>query len=168
MSRYRPAVSPCSSPLSHNLCYVRTTRFASPMADTLSPIVRSQLMGRIGGKNTKPEMAVRCLAHGLGYRFRLHRRDLPGTPDLVFPRKRIVLFVHGCFWHRHPGCRKASHPTTRVDFWLAKFARNVARDTANEQALRNAGWKVGIIWECETKSAELLIKRLESLLGPTA
>lgn len=121
-------------------------------------------MGRVRGKNTCPELVVRRAAHAMGYRFRLHRRDLPGSPDLVFRAKRAVVFVHGCFWHRHPGCRRASNPGTRQDFWQAKFQRNVNRDRRNEAELRTAGWRVLIIWECETKNVDQLRDRLERFL----
>lgn len=94
------------------------------------------------------------MAHAMGLRFRLHRRDLPGKPDLVFPRYRAALFVHGCFWHRHPGCSKASTPKSRVEFWRAKFEHNIERDRHNEEALCALGWRVFIVWECETKSDE--------------
>lgn len=112
-----------------------------------------------------PELVVRRLAHALGFRFRLHRRDLPGSPDLVFPRRRKVIFVHGCFWHRHEGCRLAADPKTRPDFWSRKFAANVARDRAAQEALEMAGWKVMIIWECETRSLEGLADRLVGFLS---
>lgn len=99
-------------------------------------------------------MRVRRLAHSMGLRFRLHRKDLPGKPDLAFPKYGAVLFVHGCFWHRHPGCRKASTPKSRTEFWDAKFVSNVERDRRNEDALRAQGWRVFAIWECEAKSDE--------------
>lgn len=109
-------------------------------------------MSRVRSKNTSPEMRVRRLAHAIGLRFRLHRQDLPGKPDLTFPRHRVALFVHGCFWHRHQGCKKASTPKSRTDFWVSKFEHNVARDRQNEEALSALGWRVLVIWECETKS----------------
>ena len=114
---------------------------------------RSANMARIKSKDTKPELAVRKALHKLGYRFRLHRRDLPGKPDVVLPRYRTVLLVHGCFWHRHPGCRFAYMPKSRVDFWRAKFDRNVARDNEVQAALRDLGWTVRVVWECETEDA---------------
>ena len=123
-------------------------------------------MARIHGKNTKPELVVRRLAHALGYRFRLHRKDLPGSPDLVFPTRRKVVFVHGCFWHRHPGCKKASTPTTRRSFWETKFDQNVERDVRKEVQLMAAGWEVLVIWECETRDAEAVAARLREFLGP--
>lgn len=122
------------------------------MVDRLTPERRSWLMSRVKGKHTGPEMIVRRAAHALGLRFRLHRKDLPGRPDLVFPRHKVALFVHGCFWHRHPGCRLASTPKSRTEFWQAKFDANVARDAAAEEALRAAGWRVVTVWECETRN----------------
>lgn len=124
------------------------------MVDRLSPDRRSALMAKVGSKHTGPELRVRKAAHALGYRFRLHRKDLPGRPDLVFPGRKKVIFVHGCFWHRHADCPKASTPGTRQDFWLEKFARNVDRDQENLDALRGPGWRALVIWECETRSPE--------------
>lgn len=124
-------------------------------------------MAKIGGKHTAPELAVRRLVHAMGYRFRLHRRDLPGSPDLVFPRLRAVVFVHGCFWHRHRGCAKASVPKTRRAFWTAKFAANVARDVRAERRLRALGWRVLTVWECEVKDGSAAL-RLARFLGRPA
>ncbi|HEY1753114.1 MAG TPA: very short patch repair endonuclease [Caulobacteraceae bacterium] len=112
---------------------------------------RSDLMARIRSTDTAPEMCVRRAFHARGYRFRLHRRDLPGRPDLVFPRLRLVVFVHGCFWHQHVGCRIASDPKTRREYWVPKLARNVARDQANAAKLSEMGWRTATIWECETR-----------------
>lgn len=126
-------------------------------------------MSRVRGKNTSPEIRVRKAAHALGFRFRLYRKDLPGKPDLVFPKYRVALFVHGCFWHRHPGCSKASMPKSRTDYWADKFATNVARDRRNAESLRAAGWRVEIVWECETKDAEALKAVLaERIARPSA
>ncbi|MCJ2068896.1 very short patch repair endonuclease [Methylobacterium sp. J-030] len=133
--------------------------------DRLSPTDRSRLMGKVRGKDTTPEIKTRKVAHAFGYRFRLHRRDLPGSPDLVFPARQKVIFVHGCFWHRHPGCRKASTPTTRRTFWQEKFDRNVERDVRKEIQLIAAGWDVLVIWECETRDVERLTKTLQEFLG---
>jgi DNA mismatch endonuclease (patch repair protein) len=122
-------------------------------------------MSRIRGKETKPEIAVRKLAHRMGYRFRLHRRDLPGSPDIVFPGRRLALFVHGCFWHRHRGCRFAYTPKTNVEFWKTKFKNNVARDARAKGGLERLGWRVAIIWECETADRNSLSIRLRKILG---
>ena len=107
-------------------------------------------MSGIRGKNTKPEMAVRSYLHRAGLRFRLHT-DLPGKPDLVFPKHRTVVFVHGCFWHRHEGCRYTTIPRSNVEFWQLKFTGNVERDARNVAALKEAGWRVGVVWECALK-----------------
>jgi DNA mismatch endonuclease (patch repair protein) len=120
-------------------------------------------MSRVTAKNTTPEIRVRKAAHALGLRFRLHRRDLPGTPDIVFPSRRTVLFVHGCFWHRHPKCPKASIPKTRTKYWEEKFRTNTARDKKNRAALERLGWKVRVIWECETKDAQILARKLRRI-----
>lgn len=113
-------------------------------------------MSGIRSKNTGPEVSVRKLLHGLGYRFRLHRKDLPGKPDIVLPRHRLAIFVHGCFWHQHGGCRLASMPKTRQDYWLPKLAGNIARDAGASQKLQQQGWTVATIWECETRQPHLL------------
>jgi DNA mismatch endonuclease, patch repair protein len=132
--------------------------------DVVSTERRSVLMSGIRGRDTGPELAVRRAAHRLGYRFRLHRRDLPGTPDLIFPRLATVLFVHGCFWHRHEGCRLAYEPKSNGEFWRRKFAGNVARDTRTAAELRDRGWEVLTVWECEVRKAvdlsEVLARRL--------
>lgn len=109
-------------------------------------------------------MAVRRAAHALGLRFRLHRKNLPGRPDLVFPKHRLVLFVHGCFWHRHQGCKRATTPKTRADFWNSKFKENEARDKRVAAALREAGWRVAVIWECETTLKDALHLKLNGLI----
>lgn len=119
------------------------------MTDTLTKAHRSWVMSRIRSQDTKPELIVRSLLHRLGYRFSLRRKDLPGRPDIVLPKHRSVIFVHGCFWHRHAGCPIATTPGTRRAFWLKKFAANVERDERNQSTLRQAGWKVGVLWECE-------------------
>lgn len=124
---------------------------------------RSRIMKAVGRTDTKPEMIVRRSLHALGLRFRLHRKDLAGTPDIVLPKFRTVIFVHGCFWHRHEGCSKASMPKTRVDFWTAKFLQNVARDRRNEDLLRHANWRVITIWECETRNRDNLVHKLRSI-----
>ena len=134
------------------------------MSDIFDSAKRSEIMARIRNRNTKPELAVRRIAHGLGYRFRLHRRDLPGCPDIVFPRYKAVILVHGCFWHQHPGCKFAYKPKTRTQFWETKFEGNVARDKRNELALSNLGWKTMVIWECETTDHEAVATRIVSFL----
>ena len=128
--------------------------------DRLTSERRSWLMSRVKAKDTGAEMRVRRTVHSLGLRYRLHRRDLPGTPDLVFPKHRVAVFVHGCFWHRHPGCKKATMPKSRIRFWQRKFDRNVARDRKAIQDLRALGWKIAIIWECETRSKESILDRV--------
>ena len=128
--------------------------------DRLTKQHRSWNMSRIRGKDTKPEMRVRSLLHRMGFRFRLHRKDLPGKPDIVLPAYETVIFVHGCFWHRHPSCRFAYTPKSRVDFWQAKFRRNVERHQEVEAELEELGWRVVVIWECETSSEEQLQQRL--------
>ena len=116
--------------------------------DIVDGPTRSRMMAAIGGKNTLPELAVRRAFHALGLRFRLHRKELPGSPDLVLRKFRAVVFVHGCFWHRHEGCRYATTPATRPEFWHQKFARNVARDQHVKQELLRGGWRVATVWEC--------------------
>jgi DNA mismatch endonuclease (patch repair protein) len=135
--------------------------------DTMDRQARSSLMGRIRGTNTKPELVVRRLAHRLGFRFRLHRRDLPGSPDLVFPGLQKVVFVHGCYWHRHPGCRKAYEPKSNVAFWAKKFAENVIRDERALADLRQQGWDSLVVWECEVGDLESLASRLRAHLKRT-
>ena len=125
---------------------------------------RSELMRRVRGKDTTPERAVRRVAHALGYRFRLHRRDLPGTPDLVFPRLRRAIFVHGCFWHRHEGCVRTTTPKTRAAYWREKFEQNLRRDRRNLAALRRLGWRVLVVWECQTFERTELLARLSRFL----
>ena len=126
--------------------------------------VRRRMMAAVRGKNTKPEMVVRRLAHAEGYRFRLHRRDLPGSPDLVFPSRRSVIFVHGCFWHRHEGCQACTSPKDNHDYWQAKFERNKERDRQNLAALSEAGWRTMVVWECETRRPAELLPRLHGFL----
>lgn len=133
--------------------------------DKLSPSERSALMARVRAKDTKPELAVRRLVHLLGYRFRLHRRHLPGCPDLVFATRRKVVFVHGCFWHRH-ACPRGTRKKPMSAYWTAKIQRNVARDEANERALRELGWDVLSIWECDLKNLEEVERELLRFLGP--
>jgi len=138
--------------------------------DTLTPEQRSERMSRVRGKNTKPEMAVRSLAHRLGYRFRLHRSDLPGKPDLVFPSRRKAIFVHGCFWHRHPnpGCKLARLPKSRRDFWIPKLEGNRQRDLRDQAKLNAMGWNSLVIWECQVREREWLKERITGFLSGNA
>jgi DNA mismatch endonuclease (patch repair protein) len=124
--------------------------------DIVSTEKRSAMMSNIRSRNTRPELAVRRAAHRLGLRFRLHRRDLPGAPDLVFPGRKTALFVNGCYWHRHSGCKFAYTPKSNVEFWLNKLQTNVARDIRNRQELEDGGWNVVVIWECETKDEKTI------------
>ncbi len=135
------------------------------MADIVTPTRRSDMMSRIRGKGTKPELLVRSAAHRLGYRFRLHVRKLPGSPDLVFPSRKIALFVHGCFWHRHGECRYCYVPKSNIQFWREKFKDNVLRDKRVQARLEEMGWRVAVVWECETADSDSLRKRLKDLLG---
>lgn len=135
------------------------------MTDNRTPKSRSALMSRIRGRDTAPELILRRLLHSLGYRFRLYRRELPGTPDIVFPGRRKAIFVNGCFWHGH-GCRIGRPPKSRPEFWLPKLERNRAKDIRNGRELRVLGWSVLTIWQCQVKSAETLTERLISFLGP--
>jgi DNA mismatch endonuclease, patch repair protein len=132
--------------------------------DHLSDEDRSALMARVRSSGTRPELKVRKLAHAMGLRFRLNRRDLPGTPDLVFPRHRVAVFIHGCFWHRHPGCSRATVPKSRVEFWTDKFEANVARDRRDIHALVARGWHVLVLWECELKNDGQLRDRLREAI----
>ena len=129
-------------------------------ADIFSEEQRSYVMSRVSSKNTKPELCVRSFLHRQGLRFRIHRKDLPGKPDLALPKYRTAIFVHGCFWHRHKGCPRATMPSTRIDFWKRKFERNVVRDRLNQAALKKENWKVVVVWECELSTID---KRMDSL-----
>ncbi len=132
--------------------------------DTVSKKKRSEIMSRIRGRDTAPEMIVRRVAHRMGYRFRLHVRGMPGSPDLVFPSRRKAIFVHGCFWHRHKSCRHSSMPSTRVEFWRAKLRGNVVRDRRNVRQLENDSWRVLVIWECQVESRDWLSRQLVAFL----
>ncbi|MTV39946.1 very short patch repair endonuclease [Duganella radicis] len=136
------------------------------MVDSLDPAARSAVMSRVRGKDTRPEMIVRKLVFAAGYRYRLHVRTLPGSPDLVFPSRRKVIFVHGCFWHRHENCSLARIPKSRVEFWTEKLNGNRARDERAFQALAQAGWEVLVLWECELRERQQLAQKLQSFLGP--
>ena len=137
------------------------------MTDTVTPERRSQIMANIRSKGMKPEMIVRRLAHSMGYRYRLHRKDLPGKPDLVFPARRKVIFVHGCFWHQHgdPACKIARRPKSNLDYWLPKLQRNAERDSEHQACLNELGWQALVIWECEVKTAVGLPERIQDYLG---
>lgn len=130
------------------------------VVDNLSSPERSALMSRVRGKNTKPELVVRKLLHSMGYRFRLHGRDLPGTPDIVLPKRRTIIFVHGCYWHGH-NCSAGRLPKTRVDFWSRKITANRARDVRAVRALRRQGWSTLIIWQCQIRDLKRLTARLQ-------
>lgn len=136
------------------------------MVDTLSPEARSERMGRVRAKNTKPEMIVRRLVHGMGYRYRLHDKHLPGSPDLVFRSRRKVIFVHGCFWHRHPdpNCKLARMPKSRQDFWGPKLEGNRKRDQRVRETLEGEGWRQMVVWECECRQMEQLENKIRAFL----
>lgn len=134
------------------------------MTDVFTITKRTEVMSRIKSRDTQPERTVRSMLHRLGYRFRLHRADLPGKPDIVLPRYKTVIFVNGCFWHRHEGCRFAYTPKTRIDFWQKKFSENVFRDQRVQESLVASGWKVIVVWECELRDQAALGKRLETEL----
>lgn len=134
--------------------------------DKLSRAERSENMRRIRSRNMKPELIVRSLAHRLGYRFRLHRKDLPGKPDLVFPSRAKVVFVHGCFWHQHSGCIDSRLPKSNPEYWHPKLRGNVQRDAESVVALRKAGWRSLIVWECETKDESRLATQIKRFLDP--
>jgi DNA mismatch endonuclease (patch repair protein) len=128
--------------------------------DSLSREKRSWNMSRIRSKDTKPEMIVRSILHRMGYRFRLHDKKLPGAPDIVLAKYRTVIFVHGCFWHRHPKCKYAYIPKSRLGFWMEKFNKNIIRDKMRIQELKELGWQIIVIWECETRDQVKLYSRL--------
>ncbi|AZG87692.1 DNA mismatch endonuclease Vsr [Pseudomonas syringae pv. pisi str. PP1] len=140
--------------------------------DIVDTATRSKMMGNIKAKNTRPEIIVRKYLHKNGYRFRIHRRDLPGNPDIVLPKLRTCIFVHGCFWHRHKGCRYASTPQSRADFWSEKFEKTMIRDEKARLALQALSWNVLIIWECELraggKGLEMLLHKLQTTKGSSA
>ena len=133
------------------------------MADLWTKEQRSRVMSRVKNKNTKPEVQVRSMLHRMGYRFRLHRRDLAGAPDIVLPRHRKAVFVHGCFWHNHD-CPRGKRPSTRTEFWNAKLVANIERDRANQEALEEKGWRVLTLWECEVKDPDYIQEKLRHFL----
>lgn len=138
------------------------------MVDVVTPARRSEIMSHIRAKDMVPEMAVRKLVHAMGYRYRLHRRDLPGNPDLVFSSKNKVIFVHGCFWHQHESksCKITRKPKSNLDYWLPKLERTKQRDKQNQQKLNNSGWDVLVVWECEMeKSIEIVMENISRFLS---
>lgn len=135
------------------------------MADKITPEQRSRTMRAVKSKDTKPEMVVRRMLHRLGYRFRLHRKDLPGKPDIVLPRHKKVIFVHGCFWHGHAGCRQATRPTSNVAYWSDKIDGNIMRGRHHLQQLDQQGWHCLVLWGCAIKDQEALRKGLQAFLG---
>jgi len=135
------------------------------VTDVYPPEKRSAVMRRVKGKDTSPELKVRKALTALGARYRLHRKDLPGSPDIVLPGRRLVLFVHGCFWHGHDCARGSRIPKANRDYWLGKVGRNRARDVASRAALEAAGWQVETLWECDLKDSAALTARLRHLLG---
>ena len=134
------------------------------MADVFTPEKRSAIMARIKGQNTKPEILVRKLVHAQGYRFRLHQNNLPGKPDLVLPRHSKIILVHGCFWHGHVGCSRATLPSTNLEFWSSKILGNKKRDIKVKRKLALEGWKVLVVWQCQTRNPEKLIETLKRFL----
>lgn len=132
--------------------------------DVYSPEKRSEIMGRIKGSDTKPERVVRSLVHRMGFRFRLHVSQLPGRPDIVLPRHRKIIFVHGCFWHQHPGCPRAKLPQTRNEWWKSKLTRNYERDAEIQKNLRKQGWKVLVIWQCQLRDMCMLETKTHKFL----
>lgn len=132
--------------------------------DTLTRIERSQRMALIRGKNTKPEVVVRRIARSCGYRFRMHDVKLPGKPDLVFPTLKKIIFVHGCYWHRHPGCALARLPKSKLKFWVPKLTENRRRDVRTIARLRRQRWRVAVVWECQLSRTDLLTKRIKNFL----
>jgi DNA mismatch endonuclease (patch repair protein) len=135
------------------------------MPDVFSKEQRSRVMAKVRGENTSPEMAVRSLIHRMGYRYRLHRKDLPGKPDIVLPRHKKIIFVHGCFWHQHAGCKAADRPASNTEYWTKKLDRNIERDKSNQQKLEELGWQVLVVWECQIKDRAALTQRLSAFLS---
>jgi len=137
--------------------------------DTLTPLQRSEQMRRVRSNNTKPELVVRKVIHGMGFRFRLHARDLPGTPDIIMPKHKLAIFVHGCFWHRHgKRCRLTRMPKSHIEYWKPKLERNRSRDIQNRRKLRAQHWRVLVLWECQLIDHAVLEKRLFAFLKPQA
>jgi DNA mismatch endonuclease, patch repair protein len=137
---------------------------AGAATDVFTREKRSEIMARVRNKNTRPEMVVRSVLHAMGYRYRLHGRDLPGSPDIVFPKRRTVIFVHGCFWHGHEGCGRAKRPTGNAAFWNEKIDLNMARDAEAAARLTEAGWRVHVVWQCRISEAQVLGDELRAFL----
>jgi DNA mismatch endonuclease (patch repair protein) len=135
------------------------------MPDLVSASVRSRIMSSVKQRHTKPEMVVRSLLHRLGYRFRLHQKDLPGSPDIILPKYRTAIFVHGCFWHQHGNCGKSRRPSSNQEYWNKKLDENISRDKRKEGELSQLGWRVVIVWQCETSQVESLSEKLKKLLS---
>jgi len=134
------------------------------MTDVFTTEKRSWIMSRVKGRDSKPEILVRSIVHRMGFRFRVHRRDLPGNPDILLPRHGKVIFVHGCFWHGHKRCPRSKRPTTNMSFWNSKLDRNIERDKLSRRKLRSMGWKVLVVWQCETLTPDKLLVKLERFL----
>jgi DNA mismatch endonuclease (patch repair protein) len=137
-----------------------------PLVDVLTPEQRTRAMSCVKGRNTRPELAVRRALHQMGYRFRLHRADLPGRPDIVLPQYRVAIFVNGCFWHGHEGCPRSARPAVNTEFWNAKLSRNVDRDRVSKDALIEMGWTPVILWTCELKSSSAISATINSKVVP--
>lgn len=135
------------------------------MPDLVSTSVRSRIMSSVKQRHTKPEIVVRSLLHRLGYRFRLYQKALPGSPDIVLPKYRTAIFVHGCFWHQHINCGKSRRPSSNQEYWNKKLDENISRDKRKEDELSQLGWRVAIIWQCETSDVNILSEKLKNLLG---
>jgi len=135
------------------------------MPDVFTPEERSRIMAKVHGADTAPEKTVRSLIHRMGYRFRLNVKELPGKPDIVLPRHKKIILIHGCFWHQHEGCPQAARPTSNIDYWNKKLDRNMIRDSGNMQKLEYLGWNVLVLWECEIKKHDLLLEQLTSFLS---
>ena len=133
------------------------------MADNLTAEQRRKNMSAIKSRHTKPEIIVRSMLHRLGFRFRLHNKKLPGKPDIILPKYKTVIFVHGCFWHQHKGCKRSTIPKSNTDYWIPKLTGNVKRDIQHKADLKKAGWNVAVVWECKTKDTEKLAKKLENI-----
>ena len=135
------------------------------MADTVTKEQRSRNMSLIRSKETKPEVFVRSVLHRLGFRFRKNVKTLPGKPDIVLPKYKTVIFIHGCFWHQHPGCKRSTIPKSNIDYWIPKLKGNVKRDKEHRKNLEESGWKVAVIWECEAKKADELIEKIKTIFA---